>query len=171
MPCPALPYPLICSAMLCFPCPFQPSTTAATTTVATTIFTCPYNDRTEELYHVLTLCHLMRSRHHLVYQSYLTPTLRTLTCISISTIFNTFTGSLYHHTHLTHTLYLYPYPAALRLAIARNDTSIRNALETFRDDSSESNLSATLRRISRQTIDDTLEEKEADQNRKEVRVT
>jgi hypothetical protein len=43
-------------------------------------------------------------------------------------------------------------------------------LETFRDDSSESNLSATLRRISRQTIDDTMEEKEADQNREEVRV-
>ena len=60
-------------------------------------------------------------------------------------------------------------PAALRLAIARNDTSIRNALEAFRDDSSESNLSATLRRISRQTIDDTMEEKEANRNREEVR--
>lgn len=64
-----------------------------------------------------------------------------------------------------------PFLAALRLAIARNDTSIRNALEAFRDDSSESNLSATLRRISRQTIDDTMEEKEANRNREEVRIS
>ena len=59
--------------------------------------------------------------------------------------------------------------AALRLAIARNDTTIRNALEEFRDDSSESNLSATLRRISRQTIDDTMEERDAGQHRSQVR--
>jgi ABC-type Na+ efflux pump permease subunit len=50
--------------------------------------------------------------------------------------------------------------AALRLAIARDDSSIRHALEAFRDNLDEDALSNVLRRISKHTIENTLEERE-----------
>jgi len=48
--------------------------------------------------------------------------------------------------------------AALRLSIARNDTSIRAALELFRQELDEDELVDTLRRIARKTIEDTMKE-------------
>jgi hypothetical protein len=48
--------------------------------------------------------------------------------------------------------------AALRLAIARDDPTIRSALETFRTNRSEGILMETLREVARQTINATLNE-------------
>lgn len=48
--------------------------------------------------------------------------------------------------------------AALRLAIARDDPAIRQALDEFRNDLSESNLMDTLREVAKKTIDETLNE-------------
>jgi hypothetical protein len=48
--------------------------------------------------------------------------------------------------------------AALRLAIARDDPTIRSALETFRSNRSEIILMETLRDVARQTINATLNE-------------
>ena len=70
-----------------------------------------------------------------------------------------FPSNLLLQSLLTFSL-LFLLSAALRLAIARDDSTIRDALETFRDDLSEKNLSTTLRRISRQTIEDTIVERD-----------
>ena len=48
--------------------------------------------------------------------------------------------------------------AALRLAIARDDSTIRRALDVFRVDLNEQNLINTLRIVSRQTIAQTMQE-------------
>mmetsp|Transcript_13315 Transcript_13315/g.13803 ORF Transcript_13315/g.13803 Transcript_13315/m.13803 type:complete len:343 (-) Transcript_13315:771-1799(-) len=48
--------------------------------------------------------------------------------------------------------------AALRLAIARDDPTIRHALETFRVNRNENVLMDTLRNVARQTINETLTE-------------
>ena len=48
--------------------------------------------------------------------------------------------------------------AALRLSIARDDVSIRAALELFRQELDEEELVDTLRRIARKTIEDTMKE-------------
>lgn len=48
--------------------------------------------------------------------------------------------------------------AALRLAIARDDPTIRHALETFRVNRNENILMDTLRNVARQTINETLTE-------------
>jgi hypothetical protein len=48
--------------------------------------------------------------------------------------------------------------AALRLAIARDDSSIKSALDRFRQNLNDKELQETLRTISRRTINDTLQE-------------
>ena len=50
--------------------------------------------------------------------------------------------------------------AALRLAIARNDASVREAIEAFRLDRNESSLMVALRSIAQETIRNTLSEQE-----------
>eukprot|EP01036_Dinobryon_divergens_P009492 gene9492-12687_t len=52
--------------------------------------------------------------------------------------------------------------AALRLAIARDDSSIRGALEVFRESTNEDELIETLRTIARRTIEDTMMEAQDD---------
>ena len=96
LPYPALPYPLICSAMLFFTCPFQHSTstatspitaTAATATTGIAIFSFPpLDNRSEEPYLILMLCHLMPRHFRPIRQPY-------------------FIAFLQLHHHLAHSLY------------------------------------------------------------------
>jgi hypothetical protein len=52
--------------------------------------------------------------------------------------------------------------AALRLAIARNDDSIRNAIEQFRSDMNENRLKTTLKEVALSVIKDTLNDVDDD---------
>ena len=52
--------------------------------------------------------------------------------------------------------------AALRLAIARNDDSIRNAIEQFRSDTNENRLKTTLKEVALSVIKDTLNDVDDD---------